>query len=308
MIGQINVKSIHKELIVLKLIKPLLKVQIKLNVIMQPLLKSITEFLEQPYPLSQEQISFYQKNRFIKLKSVLNQETVEFFNNAITKQVNEMNQEQTALDERTTYGKAFLQLFNLWLVSPTVKELIFSKRIAKIAADLMEVNGVRLYHDQALFKEGGGGITPWHADQYYWPLETDKTITAWIPLQETPLEMGPLEFSAGSHTIVEGRELEIGDESEEIIQKKLRVTDFKHVVEAFDVGEISFHSGWVFHRAGANITDEMRKVMTIIYMDKDMILKNPENKNQIHDWNTWCPGVKVGEIVNSPINPILYSK
>lgn len=28
MIGQINVKSIHKELIVLKLIKPLLKVQI----------------------------------------------------------------------------------------------------------------------------------------------------------------------------------------------------------------------------------------------------------------------------------------
>lgn len=275
---------------------------------MQPLLKSITEFLEQPYPLSQEQISFYQKNRFIKLKSVLNQETVEFFNNAITKQVNEMNQEQTALDERTTYGKAFLQLFNLWLVSPTVKELIFSKRIAKIAADLMEVNGVRLYHDQALFKEGGGGITPWHADQYYWPLETDKTITAWIPLQETPLEMGPLEFSAGSHTIVEGRELEIGDESEEIIQKKLRVTDFKHVVEAFDVGEISFHSGWVFHRAGANITDEMRKVMTIIYIDKDMILKNPENKNQIHDWNTWCPGVKVGEIVNSPINPILYSK
>lgn len=308
MIGQINVKSIHKELIVLKLIKPLLKVQTKSNVIMQPLLKSITEFLEQPYPLSQEQISFYQKNRFIKLKSVLNQETVEFFNNAITKQVNEMNQEQTALDERTTYGKAFLQLFNLWLVSPTVKELIFSKRIAKIAADLMEVNGVRLYHDQALFKEGGGGITPWHADQYYWPLETDKTITAWIPLQETPLEMGPLEFSAGSHTIVEGRELEIGDESEEIIQKKLRVTDFKHVVEAFDVGEISFHSGWVFHRAGANITDEMRKVMTIIYMDKDMILKNPENKNQIHDWNTWCPGVKVGEIVNSPINPILYSK
>lgn len=275
---------------------------------MQPLLKSITEFLEQPYPLSQEQISFYQKNRFIKLKSVLNPETVEFFNSAITKQVNEMNQEQTALDERTTYGKAFLQLFNLWLVSPTVKELIFSKRIAKIAADLMEVNGVRLYHDQALFKEGGGGITPWHADQYYWPLETDKTITAWIPLQETPLEMGPLEFSAGSHTIVEGRELEIGDESEEIIQKKLRVTDFKHVVEAFDVGEISFHSGWVFHRAGANITDEMRKVMTIIYMDKDMILKNPENKNQIHDWNTWCPGVKVGEIVNSPINPILYSK
>jgi ectoine hydroxylase-related dioxygenase (phytanoyl-CoA dioxygenase family) len=275
---------------------------------MQTLSKSIIEFLNTPYSLKQEQVDFYQKNRFIKLKEVLNLETIQFYNEVISKQVNEMNQEQTALEDRTTYGKAFLQLFNLWTENPIIKELIFSKRIAKIASELMEVKGVRLYHDQALFKEGGGGITPWHADQYYWPLESDKTITAWIPLQETTLEMGPLEFSAGSHTIVEGRELEIGDESEELIQKKLRVTDFKHVIEAFDIGEISFHSGWVFHRAGANTTNEMRKVMTIIYMDKDMLLKNPDNKNQIHDWNTWCPGAKIGEIINSPINPVLYSE
>lgn len=269
---------------------------------------SIKEFLATSYSLSNDQIEFYQKNRFIKLKSVLNLETVEYFNAVISQQVDAMNQEETALEERSTYGKAFLQLFNLWLENSIVKELIFSKRLAKIAADLMEVNGVRLYHDQALFKEAGGGITPWHADQYYWPLETDKTVTAWMPLQATPLEMGPLEFSAGSHTIVEGRELEIGDESEAFIQKKLRVTDFKHVIEPFDIGEISFHSGWVFHRAGANNTDEMRKVMTIIYMEKDMLLKSPENSNQIHDWNTWCPGAKVGEIINSPINPVLFSE
>lgn len=270
--------------------------------------QSILEFLETPYNLNQEQIDFYKKNRYIKLKNVLSPDVVQYFNSEISKQVDQMNQDQIALEERTTYGKAFLQLFNLWLENPSIKELIFSKRLAKIASDLMAVDGVRLYHDQALFKEAGGGITPWHADQYYWPLETDKTITAWMPLQATPLEMGPLEFSAGSHTIVEGRELEIGDESEDFLQKKLRVTDFKHVIEAFDIGEISFHSGWVFHRAGANVTDEMRKVMTIIYMDKDMKLKNPENNNQIHDWNTWCPGAKVGEIINSPINPVLYSK
>ena len=246
---------------------------------MQHLPNAIREFLNSPYTLSADQIDFYQKNRFIKLKEVLNQESITFFNKVIADQVALMNQEQTALADRSTYGKAFLQLFNLWLENPLIKELVFSKRIAQIATALMETDGVRLYHDQALFKESGGGITPWHADQYYWPLETDKTITAWIPLQETPLPMGPLEFSAGSHVIVEGRELEIGDKSEELIDKKLRVTDFKHVVEAFDLGEISFHSGWVFHRAGANTTDEMRKVMTIIYMDKDMVLKNPKNKN-----------------------------
>ena len=91
-----------------------------------------------------------------------------------------------------------------------------------------------------------------------------------------------------------------------LIQQKLRVTNFKHVIEPFDLGEVSFHSGWVFHRAGANITNEIRKVMTVIYMDKDRVLKDPDNKNQINDWNTWCPGAKIGEIINTPLNPIIY--
>ena len=270
--------------------------------------QSIQEILDTPYTLSQDQIDFYVKYQYIKLKQVFDVDTLQFFNEHISAQVDKMNQVTTALEDRTTYGKAFLQLFNLWTENELVKSFVFSKRIAKIAADLMQVDGVRLYHDQALFKEAGGGITPWHADQYYWPLSSDKTVTAWIPLQETPLEMGPLEFSAASHAIVEGRELEIGDQSEEVLQKKLRVTDFQHVIEPFDVGEVSFHSGWVFHRAGANRTDQMRKVMTIIYMDRDMVLKNPDNINQQNDWETWCPGAKIGEIINTPLNPILYSK
>ena len=267
---------------------------------------TITKFLESPYALTKEQIEFYQKNRFIKLKQVLNEETLAFYNKVITERVNQMNTETAKLEERSTYGKAFLQLFNLWREDEVVKEFIFSKRLAKIAADLMLTNGVRIYHDQALFKEGGGGITPWHADQFYWPLDTDKTVTAWMPLQATPLELGPLEFSAGSHQIIEGRELAIGDESETVIQQRLRVTDFKHVIEPFDLGEISYHSGWVFHRAGANVTNQMRKVMTIIYMDKNMKLKNPDNKNQINDWNTWCPGAEIGKEINTPLNPVLY--
>ena len=267
---------------------------------------AVLALLEKPYQLTTEQIAFYQQNRYIKLKQVFDEASISFFNDAISKRVEIMNTESTPLEQRSTYGKAFLQLFNLWREDEVVKEFVFSKRLAKIASDLMEVEGVRIYHDQALFKEGGGGITPWHADQYYWPLETDKTVTAWIPLQETPLELGPLEFSAGSHQIVEGRDLEISDESEAAIQQKLRVTDFKHVIEVFDLGEVSFHSGWVFHRAGANTTNQMRKVMTVIYMDKEMVLKNPDNKNQINDWNTWCPGAKVGEVINSPINPVIY--
>ncbi len=268
--------------------------------------QSIKEQLNQPYPLTDDQIAFYEQNRFIKLKQVFDQDTIEYFNGIISEVVKQLNKVETPLEERSTYGKAFLQLFNLWREDELIKELVFSKRIGKIASDLMQTKGVRLYHDQALFKEGGGGITPWHADQYYWPLASDKTITVWIPLQATPLEMGPLEFSAGSHEIVDGRDLEIGDVSETLIQQKLRVTDFKHVIEPFDIGEISFHSGWVFHRAGANSTSSTRKVFTAIYMDKAMKLKQPENKNQIVDWETWCPGAVVDQEIDSHLNPIIF--
>ncbi len=51
---------------------------------------------------------------------------------------------------------------------------------------------------------------------------------------------GAAQFSAAIYHIVEGRELEIGDESEKLIQQRLRVTDFRHVIEAFDLGEVSF--------------------------------------------------------------------
>jgi len=48
--------------------------------------------------------------------------------------------------------------------------------------------------------------------------------------------------------------------------------------------------------------------MTVIFIDHEMRLKSPENDGQKNDWNTWCPNVKIGEIIASPINPVLYSK
>jgi ectoine hydroxylase-related dioxygenase (phytanoyl-CoA dioxygenase family) len=275
---------------------------------MNTLSTKIIEVLDEPYSITQDHINFYRKNGFIKLKNVLSPEAVEYMNEVISSEVVRLNTQHLPMEQRDTYGKAFLQIMNIWTQSPAVKEIVFSKRLAKIAADLMEVSGVRMYHDQALFKEPSGGHTPWHADQYYWPLSSDKAVTVWMPLQKTDLDLGPLEFSAGSQQITEGRNLKISDESEAEIHKKLTLRDFKQVIEPFDLGEVSFHMGWVFHRAGPNKTNAMRKVMTIIYMDKDIRLKQPENDNQVADWNTWCPGANIGEIIDSPLNPILFER
>lgn len=262
--------------------------------------------LEEPFELTSEHIRFYRENRYIKLKQVLPPEILSYFSEVIYEKVRELNTMHLPLEERDTYNKAFLQVMNLWTKSEAVKRLVFSKRLARLAAELMGVSGVRLYHDQALFKEPGGGFTPWHADQYYWPLANDSTITLWIPMQETPLDMGPLEFSAQSHRLQNGRQFKISDDSEIQIEQALSQGKFPHIIEPFELGEVSFHSGWLFHRAGSNTTEKMRRVMTMIYMDKDMRLKAPENPNQQADWETWCPGAKVGAVIDTPLNPVLY--
>ncbi len=264
------------------------------------------KILGEPYKVSAEDAAFYAENGFVKLKGVLDRQTLTKYGDEITRKVKELNKLEIPMEERETYQKAFLQIMNLWRESEMVKEFVFSKRLAGIAAQLMKTESARLYHDQALYKEPSGGYTPWHADQFYWPLSTDRTVTAWIPLQETPLEMGPLAFSMKSQNFEFGRDLPISDESEEKIQKALAAQGFELYEEAFEAGEVSFHSGWTFHRAGPNTTSQPRRVMTMIYMDGNMVMKEPENENQKIDAETWCPGAKPGEIIDTPFNPVLY--
>jgi hypothetical protein len=160
----------------------------------------------------------------------------------------------------------------------------------------MGVAGVRMYHDQALYKEPGGGYTPWHVDQFYWPLSNANSVTVWVPLQATPLELGPLSFAIGSQVIEQGRELAISDESEEKIRYNLR--DFPIDEGPYDLGEVSFHAGWTFHRAGPNTSAAPRAVMTVIYIEDGIRLIQPRHKNHENDWNTWMPGVQIGTNVN----------
>jgi hypothetical protein len=38
-----------------------------------------------------------------------------------------------------------------------------------------------------------------------------------------------------------------------------------------------------------------------------MRLDAPKNKNQQLDWEVWTPSTQIGEVMDDPLNPILYS-
>lgn len=259
-----------------------------------------------PYELSAEDRQGFVDNGFVKLRQVIDRGQLEDFAPVVTQQVIDLNTEQVPLAERDTYGKAFLQVTNLWRHDEAVSAMVHSPDLARLAAELLGVPAVRLFHDQALYKEPSGGITPWHADQYYWPFTTDRCCTVWIPLQDTGPEMGPLTFFAGSHNFSEGRDLPISDDSERRIAELMTEQGFARDDSPYDLGDISYHLGWTFHGAGANAGTEPRRVMTIIYVDADMEIAEPTNDNQRADLDTWLVGSGVGQTVGGPLNPVLY--
>jgi len=262
--------------------------------------------IHSPYDLKPAQIAQFRRDGCIKLKQVLSPETLAHYASEVTRLTIALNTQSKPLEERSTYDRAFLQVMNLWEHSAVVTEFVMGQRLGRIAAQLLQVQGVRLYHDQSLYKEPGGGITPAHADQYYWPLASDRAITAWIPLQAVPADMGPLGFYARSQSVEFGRSLSISDESEAKISAHMARHGFAFDVSPFDLGEISFHLGWTFHKAGANVSSKPRAVMTVIYMDAQMRLGKSLNAVQENDAAQWCPGALPGELIATPKNPLIY--
>ena len=263
----------------------------------------ISDELDSEYEITEEQINQFRKDGFIKLKNVLSPKLLASFEDIVTKLVIKYDYRTKPLQDRSTYDQAFIQIMNIWRKDEYVKKYVFCKRFSGIARRLMGTSGIRIYHDQALYKEPKGGFTPWHCDQQYWPVSSNKICTIWIPFQETPDEMGPLCFAKGSQEYTEGRDLAISDQSEEFLSKKMAEQGYEINRAPFELGEVSFHSGWTFHFAPLNQTDKMRKVMTMIYMDSEMKLKEPETPGQELDKETWCPGVEVGEVIDCPITP-----
>ena len=159
-----------------------------------PDLSHLTQ-LDSDYRLTTDQIAQYRRDGHILLRGVASPAEAVAYEPSISAAVVRTMTEMRPLAERDTYGRAFLQVMNLWVRDEAVRRYVMARRFAKIAADLMGVNGVRIYHDQALYKEPGGGHTPWHQDEFYWPLDTDNTLTMWMPLVDIVAAMGTLIFA-----------------------------------------------------------------------------------------------------------------
>jgi len=262
--------------------------------------------LDTPYELSADAVETYRRDGFVILRGVCTPEEVAAYRAAIAEAVQRLNPELPPMDQRDTYGKAFIQSMNLWETDEAVRQFTLSRRFGRIAAELIGVPSVRLYHDQALFKEAGGGPTPWHQDQFYWPLDC-RTTTMWMPMVEATSEMGTMKFATGTQRDGYIEAIGISDESDAFFNRY--VADKGYEVKetgTLQVGDVSFHNGWTLHAAGGNRTARVREAMTVIYLENGARVIPPDHKNREADLARWFPGLSPGDEAASPLNPVVF--
>ncbi len=265
---------------------------------------ALAEELRAPYPLTDADRRFFAENGFVKLKNALSPRAVLTLRAELTRLLCETF--DTALDGGAE--NRFLSLEMMWLENPLIRAYVLSPRFARIAAELLDVTAVRLYHDNALSKEPGCGRTPWHFDDHHFPLATHDVATVWIPAQPIPREMGPLAFAKplDAYKLVE--DLVFNKEDTSYDREVARVFREKGVaVEdgSFEMGEVSFHHNLSFHTADANRTRRSRIVLAnTYYADGARLLDSPTMVSG--DWMKFIPGARPGDVAASERNPICW--
>lgn len=259
------------------------------------------------YPLADAQVHRFRRDGHVFLPQLLSAEALAPFRDAIVTTANAHVTETRALDERDTYGKAFLQMFNLWTLDDVVASFVLAPRFAAVAARLLGVPTVRLYHDQALFKEPGGGITPWHQDQHYWPLATNHTITLWMPLVDVDETMGMMRFASGAHAHGRIAKAGISDASEAFYERYVAAEGFPLSPErSARAGDASFHAGWALHRAPPNTSAKRRDVMTVIYYADGVRVADPVYPEARGDLHAWLGDLPPGARAVTRLNPLVW--
>jgi ectoine hydroxylase-related dioxygenase (phytanoyl-CoA dioxygenase family) len=262
--------------------------------------------LSSPAGVPDDMAQHFRRDGHVLTPGLVSTDEMGAWRKAINEAAYAYNTEKRKMEDRDTYGKAFLQIMNLWEVDQRVRQFTLAKRFASTAAGLLGVPRVRLYHDQALYKEAGGGFTPWHQDQYYWPLSTVDTVTMWMPLIDITEEMGMITFASGSHKQGLVGNIAISDESERLLEEHIAEKGYAiSRATSMNAGDASWHYGNTLHSAPGNHSAHTREVMTIIYFADGAKVTPPVNPHQENDRKTWLDGLKPGSLAASKKNPVL---
>lgn len=265
--------------------------------------------------VTSEQIERYRREGFLVIDNFLTASELTEWRSAVEEAIEERHgikipgtELKTGHDDGINkdteyYGNVFDQLINLWQTNARVRKLMMSPELGKIASLLSGANGIRIWHDQALFKRPWANPTALHLDVPYWSFSSPHAISLWVALDDATLSNGCLYFLPGTHKKTSYRDIGISRNMKAIFSVYPELASVEAVAVPMKAGSASFHNGLCIHGAGPNMTPRSRRAMTCAYMPEGATFNG--QKNVLPD--EYLRTLSVGDRLNNDRqNPLLW--
>jgi ectoine hydroxylase-related dioxygenase (phytanoyl-CoA dioxygenase family) len=203
------------------------------------------------------------------------------------------------------YAQVFLQALKLADVHAGMRKIMTDPALGKMIAELAGVDGIRIWHDQALFKPPFGNATGWHLDNPYWSFSSRDSLSIWVALDDATLENGCLYYLPGTHKTARYDNTNIGQNQRDLFKLYPEWEQIASVATPCKAGAAVIHNGLTAHGAGANMTNRPRRAMTCAYMPDGSTFNGVRNILP----EEYFDSLKVGDLLNDDVvNPLIYAK
>lgn len=193
---------------------------------------------------------------------------------------------------------------NTFKSNETIRRGVCDRRVGAIAAALIGAPGMRLFHDQFLFKPARGGkVVTWHQDWAYWQcIEAPRTVTCWIALEDVEADGGPMLYMRGSHVLpVTATPKAISGDDE---LRPAFLAGFEEVPVILKAGGVAFHHGLLFHGSGKNHSQRDRVAIVSHQVACDARLReHAQDHGVLHSMKRYAEHPKPGEVFHGPQFP-----
>jgi phytanoyl-CoA hydroxylase len=216
---------------------------------------------------SRDEIDFFRDNGFLKVERITSNEEVGWMRRIFEFIFSEENAGKPGapLDRSGTAlpGQPPARLAQAFFPEMSFPELMqtqYRRNAMRYAAALLDVEEGRLSSwGHMIEKKPSGRAASWHQDHAYWQPELDYcALGAWLPLHDVTVEMGAMQFIAGSHKKGLVPHAQEDAPQHNVLMARDPVDIAKAVPCPLKMGGATFHHSETLHYTAPNATQRTR--------------------------------------------------
>lgn len=236
--------------------------------------------------LSEEKVNSFHRNGYVLGEELISKDEVELLQSEVLRVIEDRNRTdlpQPLLTRDLSLvkgeGNTVWQIVNIWQASEAFKKVVLDSRLGETAAELLNANEVRLWHDQIQYKPAEvGGVNNWHQDSPYWPcINQGHAVTAWLALDHADEDNGCMRMVKGSHLWGDTIDF-LHKEMSDFDKPATHYGEHEIQVSSAEVpeGHVHFHHGFTYHGSSNNQSGRPRRALAMHFISEKTIYTGPK--------------------------------